>query len=527
MDEAENAQGRRKGCDASTGNGPLNATPKKVIVIGGGIAGLACGCYLQMNGIQSEILEAGLLPGGLCTAWKRGPYVFDGCMRWLLGTNPTSVFHQLWKDLGVIDGRAILASNEILRFETADGKSISIPANLDEIAREFKRVAPEDSKQIDLLIRDAGRAAPHEPPIEKPVNLMPLLEKLQTGLRYLPLIPVAFRWKNLPIGTYLKRYKNAFLRNTLTAIVGNEALPTLVLVMVLAFRTRNNAGFVAGGSLDFATSIADRYIRLGGTLRYQTRVSSIQVQRGRAVGVKCADGTFIPASTVVSCADGYTTIFKMLGGRFVDKKIRRLYEKGNLFPALIQVSLGIGKVFADAPRTLNLALHQPLEVDDRTRHDRLEIETFGSDSRLCPEGTSLMTVRLPACYDFWAGLKERDPDRYSVEKENVLRRIVAILDKRFPGLAQSIENSDVATPATFVRYTGNWRGSYQGWLPTPRVLERAIPNTLPGLNDFYMAGHWVAVGGGLPIAALSGRFAAHTICAARGKPFLTTEPRID
>jgi len=49
------------------------AAPGKIIIIGGGIAGLSCGCYLQMNGIQTEILEAGALPGGLCTAWHRGP----------------------------------------------------------------------------------------------------------------------------------------------------------------------------------------------------------------------------------------------------------------------------------------------------------------------------------------------------------------------------------------------------------------------------------------------------------------------
>ena len=34
----------------------------KVVIIGAGIAGLSCGCYLQMNGIQTEILEASLLP---------------------------------------------------------------------------------------------------------------------------------------------------------------------------------------------------------------------------------------------------------------------------------------------------------------------------------------------------------------------------------------------------------------------------------------------------------------------------------
>jgi len=496
----------------------------KVIIIGAGVAGLSCGCYLQMNGIQTEILEASLLPGGLCTAWHRGPYVFDGCLRWLIGTRPPSAFHQIWQELGAITGRKILDQKEILRVEDADGKSLSVPSDLDELAREFKRLSPEDGHLIDKLVRAARRCAPLEPPLEKPVELMTRHEKMRTGLRYLPMLPVILRWKNRPITAYLARYQNNLVREAFSAIASNEHMSALVLVMVLAFRTRNNCGFVAGGSWDFAMAIADRYARLGGTVRYKARVSSVIVENHRATGVRCDDGTIIPASTVVSCADGHTTIFKMLDGRFVDKKIRYLYENCMPFPAIIQVSLGIKKVFPDAPHTLNLPLKQPLRVDDETRQNRLEVETFGSDSALCPEGTTVMTVRLPTSYEFWTGLKKSDPQRYRAEKKRVVQEIIAILDKRFPGLAENLDRSDIATPATFVRYTGNWQGSYEGWLPTPRILGRRIPYTLPGLEDFYMAGHWVVAGGGLPSAALSGRYVAQMICAQKGKTFAAREP---
>jgi phytoene dehydrogenase-like protein len=505
---------------------PAVATPgkEKVIIIGAGVAGLSCGCYLQMNGIQTEILETSLLPGGLCTAWHRGPYVFDGCLRWLIGTQPPSVFHQIWTELGAIAGRKILANEEILRVEDANGKTLVMPSDLDKLAREFKRIAPEDSKLIDRLVRDARRCAPLEPPLDKPVELMTHREKMRTGLRYLPMLPVILRWKNLPITTYLARYKNDLLREALSAIASNEHMSALVLVMVLAFRTRSNCGFVAGGSWDFAMAIADRYMRLGGTVRYKARVTSVIVENNRATGVRCDDGTVVSASTVVSCADGHTTIFKMLDGRFVDRKIRYLYENCRPFPAIIQVSLGIKKIFPDAPHTLNLPLLQPLRVDDQTRHGRLEVETFGSDSALCPEGTSVMTVRLPTSYEFWINLKKNDPQRYRAEKKSVVQAIIAILDKRFPGLVQHLDRSDIATPATFVRYTGNWQGSYEGWLPTPRILGRRIPYTLPGLKNFYMAGHWVVAGGGLPSAALSGRYVAQMICARNGKVFAATEP---
>ena len=163
-------------------------------------------------------------------------------------------------------------------------------------------------------------------------------------------------------------------------------------------------------------------------------------------------------------------------------------------------------------------------MDDQLQFDRFEVETFGAESRLCPEGTSVMTVRLRTSYEYWTGLKKSDPQRYRAEKKRLVLETIAALDQRFPGLATTVERSDIATPATFVRYTGNWQGSYEGWLPTPRVLGRRIPYTLPRLKNFYMAGHWVVAGGGLPSAALAGRYAAQMICAQNGKKFTPTTP---
>ena len=496
---------------------------KKVVIIGAGIAGLSCGCYLQMCGIQTEILEAGGLPGGLCTSWHRGPYVFDGCMRWLVGTQPTSAFHQIWTELGAIAGRKIFIDDEMLRIEGLGGQTVTVATDLDKLAAEFKRIAPEDSALIDQLIRDARRCAPLEPPL-MPLELMHPFAKTRLGLSILPMVPTILRYKSVPIPNYVACFKNKILRETLQIIVGNEEMSALVLVMLLAFRTRNNTGFIAGGSWDFAMAIAERYKKLGGTLRLKTRVTAIEVENNRATGVLCDDGKIIPAATVVSCADGHTTIFKMLDGKFVDKRIRFLYEQCKTFPPILQISLGINKVFPNAPHTLNLPLAEPLAVDDRTRHGRLEVETFGSESGLCPEGSTVMTVRLQTRYVFWIELKKTDLQKYRAEKKRLIEEITAILNRRFPGLAECVEHSDIATPATFVRYTGNWQGSYEGWLPTPGILGRPISYTLPGLKNFYMAGHWVVAGGGLPSAALAGRYAAQLVCAQHKRKFTPALP---
>ena len=516
-------RGRTKGREAiGEGKQRQAATAsRKIVIIGGGIAGLSCGCYLQMNGYQTEILEANTVPGGLCVAWDRGPYVFDGCLRWLVGTHPSSTFHRIWSELGAIAGREILDHDEFLRIEGANGQVLSLSSDLDQLAREFRRIAPEDSALIDKLMHAARRCAPLDPP-EKPLELMSGLEKMNLLVRYLPMVFTIARWKNREVAAYLAAYRNSFLREALMAVVGDARMSALVLVMVLGFRYRKNAGYVAGGSRAFAHAMAGRYARLGGVLRYGAQVESVTVESGRASGVRCADGTAVPASTVVSCADGRTTIFKMLRGRYLDKQILYAYNHCEVFSGLFQASLGVNQTFPEASRAVSLPLSHPLIVDDTTRHDRIEVAVFGCDSGLCPTGKSILIVRFAGSFDYWAKFKQHQPGDYAQAKQKLLQEIIGILDQRFPGLARHVEHTDLATPATFERFTGNWQGSIQGWLPTPRNLGRRFRRTLPGLKDFFMAGHWVEPGGGLPSAALSGKYVAQMICARDRRVFATT-----
>jgi len=126
-------------------------------------------------------------------------------------------------------------------------------------------------------------------------------------------------------------------------------------------------------------------------------------------------------------------------------------------------------------------------------------------------------------YEFWKSLRQ-DPDRYTAEKEKIADQVIALLDKRFPGLAEQVEMRDVATPTTFVRYTGNWKGSFEGWMVAPATWQfgRVMKKTLPGLRNFIMAGQWVEPGGGLPAVAMSGRNVIQILCKQEKKKFFTT-----
>ena len=81
---------------------------KTLIIIGAGMAGLSAGCYAQMNGYQTQIFELHDLPGGLCTAWKRKDYLFDGCIHYLFGSGEGEPFNQMWQELGAVPGREVI-----------------------------------------------------------------------------------------------------------------------------------------------------------------------------------------------------------------------------------------------------------------------------------------------------------------------------------------------------------------------------------------------------------------------------------
>jgi phytoene dehydrogenase-like protein len=47
---------------------------KKIVIIGGGVAGLSAGIYASVNGFDAEIIEMHSITGGQCTAWDRKGY---------------------------------------------------------------------------------------------------------------------------------------------------------------------------------------------------------------------------------------------------------------------------------------------------------------------------------------------------------------------------------------------------------------------------------------------------------------------
>jgi phytoene dehydrogenase-like protein len=135
----------------------------------------------------------------------------------------------------------------------------------------------------------------------------------------------------------------------------------------------------------------------------------------------------------------------------------------------------------------------------------------------------VVALWIPSDFAYWQQLGD-DATHYEAAKQEAAQVVIAQLEKRYPGLSRQVEVVDVATPLTYARYAGVWRGAYEGWLPTVATLSHPMRQTLPGLAHFAMVGQWVSPGGGLPPAVMTGREAIQTLCAQEGRAFSTQVP---
>lgn len=124
---------------------------KSVIIIGAGMAGLAAGCYLQMNGFKTKIFEMHNKPGGLCTAWKRKDYTFDLCVDFLIGISPHSDVYKVWEELGMVQDREFITSEDFIHVIDKQGNRFIGYTDPDKLRDHMLSFSSEDEKLIKNL----------------------------------------------------------------------------------------------------------------------------------------------------------------------------------------------------------------------------------------------------------------------------------------------------------------------------------------------------------------------------------------
>jgi phytoene dehydrogenase-like protein len=328
------------------------------------------------------------------------------------------------------------------------------------------------------------------------------------------------------MGEFAGRFKDPLLGEVFPLTLAARDMSLLAFVATMALLHNKAGGFPEGGSLEFARAIEKRMLNLGGKITYGKKVEKILVKEGKACGISLEKGEEIMADYVISAADLHTTVYKMLDGRYVEPQHEELFRNEKIFSSSVQVSFGVNMDLSHEPDCVAQVykLSSPLLIGNQ-KTEWFTVRNYSFDPTLAPVGKSVVECTFIADdFDYWEKLYA-DKVAYKAEKERIATIVSEELEKKYPGFISRIEVTDVLSPMTYVRYTGNYKGSYMTWVMTPRLMKhhRMVKKTLPGLENFWLSGMWVQPPGGVPTGAKTSRDILQVICRKDGKKFRATE----
>lgn len=499
---------------------------KRVVIVGAGISGLSTGCYAQMNGYDALMLESHSSPGGLCTSWKRKGFTVDGSCHWVTGSGPASPYYTIWKELGALKDRTYVDYDYFARFRDTNGRVFSLYTDADRLEAHMKELSPKDARPTEDLCRMIRKFAGFSMPIKKPPELMNLFDGISLMRKLRPYMRLFAESGEFSADGFSSRFTDPLLRDGVRNALFGASPSLFPLIMTMGTMHARTAGYPLGGSLEFARAIERRYLSLGGTVRYGAAVTKVLQRDGKAYGVQLADGQTVEGDWVVSACDMKRTLHGLLDGKRMDPVHKELFETGLTIPPAIQVSFGVDMDISDREIGFSegFRLNEPLCIGGRSV-EWYNFKTYAFDPAMAPKGKSAVVSIFLGDWKHWEKLKG-NPILYKEEKARIAQDCAKAMDQRLPGFSSKVEMSDVATPLTFERYTGNWKGSYMTWILGGEFQKkhRFVPKTVPGLDRFYMASMWTNPPGGLPGAASAGRGVIQLLCARDRKRFVTSTP---
>lgn len=491
-----------------------------LIIVGAGISGLSAGYYAQMNGFKTTILESHKIPGGLCTAWKRKGYTFDISMHMVTGSR-SGPLHQLWRELGVAS-KVTFHYHDVALQVNGMGHQLTYCNDKEKMKNEMLAISPEDKLLIqEYLNLIFGRNLMNAASL-KPYELQTVFDKLKILPWLIPLIPAFLKYRSKTIQEFAKNFKHPFLREAVKFFIDAPGwpMPEFPLAIMTGFMKSSvtEAGTPIGGSQKAVLQIAEKFKKSGGEIKYESKVADLIIENEKVTGVVLENGTELKADLVIWAADGHTLIFEILSGKYTDDKIREMYFKWKPVRPIVHVMMGVNRDLSHEPHRIVFQPGEPITIAEE-EYKWMTVIHHCFDKTMAEEGKSVVEVWYDTDYYYWEALSKHRED-YEAEKERIASYTIRQLEEKWPGFASQVEVIDVPTPATYYDFTGNWKGSPDGWYITTENWRENLPvRSLPGLEGLYTVGQWTAPFTGTIIAALSGRQIIQLICKKEGRKF--------
>ena len=493
----------------------------RIIVIGGGVGGLATAALLARAGLDVEVLEAHIYAGGSASTFYHQGYRFDAGATLPAGFYPGGPMDLVAQAVG-IDRWPVRPDDPAMVVHLPDGASVTRYGGKERWAERRRAFGPEADpfwrwqETTSDALWDLALRLPAWPP-QTPGEVARLAGDGLTWMggdlrkRLRPSLALdAFR----PVSAHLHRHSHGAASERLRLFVDAQLLIaaqttsryTNALYGASALDLpRRGVAHAEGGMGAIAGTLVEAVRRNGGQVHFRQEATRIAVERGRAVAVETKKGASFPADVVIANLPPWNV--KRLLGESAPRRMRALPPRPEHLWGAFMVYTGLdgAAVPGDAPLHHQVVVREPMGKGNTVF---LSLSPSWDDGR-APQGRRTLTLSTHTELGPWWDLHERDREAYEARKQRYTERVLAAAEVAIPGLRDAADLILSGTPVTFQRFTRRDWG-WVGGFPQTSLSRAWGPRVVSGL---WLVGDSVFPGQSVPAVALGGLRVAQALLA--------------
>lgn len=467
------------------------------IVVGAGNGGLTAAAGLAQKGLKVLLLERHNIPGGCATSFCRGRFEFEVALHQLSGMGSPEKpgpLRMALESLGVLDHVEPIEMTDLYSVLMPDGFRLALKAEKDATVSLLRERFPAErdavEKFFDLCYRFANEL----------ISAFYFKDPDTSRDKY----PVLYEYAFKPACEVLEGFfKDPLLKAVLSVYWGYIGLPptrmSFAYLALLFFTYMEFKPYhFKGGSQALSNALIHRFLSNGGTVRFNCGVEKILVQEGRVRGVLTEHGDRYEADHVVSNVSQILTYVELMEPEHVPGGVFREMRGRSLSPSAFTLFIGLDcePGVVGITETTNFLLDN-LDFSDRVLNQMqaLDIEDQllvlscydVADPEFSPSGACQLNLVTLKYGEAWLRVP---PTRYFETKYRVAESMMRRVEDIFPGVRAHVEELDVATPMTHMRYLGHPFGAIYGWEMYPKDTMFFQPGRLSPIEGLYFASGW-------------------------------------
>jgi prolycopene isomerase len=492
------------------------------VVIGAGNGGLTAAATLARKGLNVMLLERHNIPGGAATSFCRGRFEFEVALHQLSGLGTPEKPGLLRMDLdklGVLEDLEFVEISDLYHVATPDGFRITLKTDRDQTLAVLKDKFPHEKdaigKYFDLMASYANDM----------IGAFIFRDPEPSREKYPHLYRYALQNSKKILDDY---FSDPLLKAVLAVFWGYIGVPPTrlafaYLAMVLFQYMEFKPFHIKGGSQALSNAILNKFLAGGGTARFSCGAKRIVVENGRVKGVVTDDDVEISTDYVVSNASPIATYNHLMDPQQVPADALVEMKSRNLSTSALTMFIG----FDCEPDQLGITESTNFLMDSKDisdglleRMNRLDIDDElmvlscydVSDPEFSPPGTCQANVVTLKYGEPWLRIP---PRQYNDIKFRCADAMLKRIEEIYPGSRNHIEEIEVGTPLTHMRYLGHPLGAIYGYEMLTKDSLFFQPGRYSAFEGLFFAGGWAGDSGFEPTLR-SGIAAAKSIIRRLG-----------